>query len=168
MKKYAVSLFILVSFFMNGCEDYAANNNPSGEAQKQVTEESNKQAETKKQPAKQNQVKSVVNKQTIEVSSKLDDKPPQSETENNPEIAEQVQDQKALDLSPPLKIPETKDSGNTSSHGKRNYLPDLFTDQKDQKNKSIQVDGKIIRREEEEAGKYRVEDGVGIDIKLDH
>ena len=68
---------------MNGCEDSAANNNPSGEAQKQVTEESNKQAETKKQPAKKNQAKSVGNKQTIEVSSKLDDKTSQSEIEDN-------------------------------------------------------------------------------------
>ena len=167
MKKYAVSFFILVSFFMNGCEDSAANNNPSREAPKQVTKESNKQAETKKQPAKQKLVKSVVNKQPIEVSSKLDDAP-QSETEDNPEIAEQAQDQQVLDLSAPLKIPQTKNSGNALSDGKRNYLPDLFTKKKDQKNKSMQVDGKIIRREEEEGGKYRVQDGVGIDIKLDH
>ncbi len=168
MKKYTVSLFILVSFFMNGCEDSAANNNPSGKAQKQVTKESNKQGETKKQPAKQKLVKSDVNKQPIEVGSQLDDTSPQSETEDNPEIAGQVQDQQVLDLSAPLKIPETKNSGNASNNGKRNYLPDLFTEQKDQKNKSMQVDGKIIRKEEEEEGKYRIEDGVGIDIKLNH
>ena len=167
MKKYAVSLFILVSFFMNGCDDSVANN-PSGEARKQVTKESNKHAEAKKQSAKQKLVKSDVKKQTIEVSSKLDDTSPRSETEDNPEIAEQIQDQQVLDLSAPLKIPETKKLGNASSNGKRNYLPDLFTEQKDKKNKSMQVDGKIIRKEEEESGKYRAEDGVGIDIKLDH
>lgn len=159
MKNYAVSLFILVSFFIYGCEDSYVNN-PTEEAQKRVTEQRNQQAETKKQSAKQKMVKSVVNKQPFEVSSKHDDKPPQ--------IAEQVQEQQTLDLSIPLKIPETKNSGNASSNEKRNYLPDLFADQKDQKNKSMQVDGKVIRREEEEEGKHKIVDGGGINIKLTH
>jgi len=45
-------------------------------------------------------------------------------------------------------------------------LPDLFADKKRKKNPLLQVDGKILKKVEEEADKHRAVDGIGINIKL--
>ena len=88
--------------------------------------------------------------------------------DNKSETTEKPQRQQVLDLSVPLKTPEVKNSGNSSSKGKRSYLPNLFIKGKDQKNQSMQVNGKFIRREEEESGKEKVVDGAGINFSLSH
>ena len=180
MKIFSISLFILLINFIGGCENSLANNHLTKgpqkilAAQKQVTAVNEKQpvlhkqsaTEIERQSAIQNQNKTVVIKQEVEVSPKNNLIPPKLGSEENPELAEPGQEPLVLDLSIPLNTQETATSDNSTSNIKKDYLPDLFANKKNQSKKSLQVDGKFIKREEEEIDKYRAVDGVGIDIKL--
>jgi hypothetical protein len=168
MKYHAASMFIVVLFFMHGCDDSAVNSSVEElqkvlPAKKVDSKENQKQVETKKQSVKPKLVKSVKNKKPAEIKPKEDEKPTQSIIEGDSVTAEPI----VLDLSVPLKIVETENSDSVLSNN-QNYLPDLFADQQDQKSKAMEVDGKIIKREEEAVGKVRVDDGVGVDFKLAH
>jgi hypothetical protein len=84
--------------------------------------------------------------------------------EPSPEPSVETREPQKLDLSLPVKKQEVNTSDNSLSNEKSEYLPDLFAGKK--KKTKLQVDGTLIEKEEEEAGKDRIVDGVGINFKL--
>jgi len=127
--------------------------------------------EPQKVMKEQNQVKEATKKKPVFKQAKklIKKKPPQSKIEEIPDSTDPSHNQQALDLSIPhtsgiFIAPTTSDK--TPDHLQRGYLPDLFSDKKNQKNDTVKIDGKIITREELEIDKQRTLDGVGIDIKL--
>ena len=166
MTKNAVVLFVLLFNFIMGCEDSTVNN-PVEDIQKaSVNQKLEKtEAATKKQPVAQQQIKPVIKKQAVDVNLQDDLKLPQSETENKTELGGQAQDGKVLDLSVPIETQDTLISETTVSDEKQDYLPDLFADKKKKKS-PLQVDGKVLKKVEEEADKETAVDGIGINIKL--
>ena len=53
-----------------------------------------------------------------------------------------------------------------NSNSQHALLPDLFAVGQGQEINSVQIDGKIIRKEEQQKGKSSSPDGIGINIKL--
>ena len=75
---------------------------------------------------------------------------------------------KILDLSLSIR-PQNKITLNQMAGGTPvDYLPDLFAVKKKKKAVAVQIDGKIISREEEEREKQRAVDGVTLGISLSH
>ncbi|MEE9355461.1 MAG: hypothetical protein V3U75_07705 [Methylococcaceae bacterium] len=138
MKNYSLALFNLI-LLLYGCEDSST--------QKTAT--------------------LAVEEKPLNAITHHDAKPPQSDTESNSEKTNHNQYQKTLDLSVPFTIPETNHSDYISTNVKPSYLPDLFNNQTGQKNKSIQIVGKMINGDKELLGK-KILDGAGFDVKLAH
>lgn len=165
MKNYAISQFILILFYICGYEVFASSHNITEETQKATVAEIQDITETINQAIVYQPLNSVEGKQTPEINAKNDLKLPRSETEAIPGLAEQNDVLQVLDLKIPIKIRGTTKPGNAPVYKKKNYFPGLFTAKKKKKHK-LQVGGKMIKREEEEADKIRIVDGVGINIKL--
>ncbi len=165
MKNYAISQFILISFFISNYEVFASNHNITEETQKATVAQIQAITETINQAIIYQPLNSVEGRQATEIKIKNDLKLPQSEANGIPGLAEQNDVLQVLDLTIPIKIRGTTKSGNAPVYKKRNYFPGLFTAKKKKKHK-LQVGGKMIKREEEEVDKIRIVDGVGIDIKL--
>ena len=166
MKKSAISLFILLAYFISGGDVCAVNSNNKEGTQQATTAQEQITAETKQQPVSHQSVQSVVKEQAAEVNPKNNLKPSQSGVEGKYDQTEQAEAKQRLDLSVPDKIQETTIFGHSPPKKKRGHLPVLFTNKNNKNNKKLQVDGKFIAREEEEIGKTRAVDGVGIDFKL--
>ena len=157
MTNHVVTLFILFTCLISGCEDTTAITQMTIDPEKVTKEQEQVKEATKNKP--------VFKQATIPTQKK----PPQSKIEKTPDLTDPSQNQPVLDLS----IPQTSEiiiapttSDNTPNYKEREYLPDLFSDKKNQKNDAVQIDGKIITRDEMEIDKQRTPDGVGIDIKL--
>jgi hypothetical protein len=101
-----------------------------------------------------------INKQLFKVSYKKVSKEKKVEIENNSELSK-------LDLTIPLNSLVIEAEDYALNNQRYNYLPDLFERKKD-KQPSIQLVGKLIKREEEAKGKGAISDGAGIDLKLMH
>ena len=159
MINHIVSLFILLTYFISGCEDSTGNTKMTEDPQKVINEQNEIKEATKKKPVLYKQTKIFVK-----------NKPSQSKAEKNPDLTDPPpHNQQILDLS----IPQTSEiiiapttSDKTPNYGQREYLPDLFSDKKNQKNNTVQIEGKIIMKDEVEIDKQRTVDGVGIGIKL--
>ncbi len=159
MKIYSLLFLALSSFCINSCEEPEESivNSGSNKNTQKTT------SVTQRSPVIPKQVKIAPPMKKLEENSAKNTKPSQLETNKNSE--NDVQDQQALDLSLPFEIKETTSSTITK---KRAYLPDLFTKKKNPIKKPLQIDGTIIKRDEEQADKDRAVDGVGIDFKLTH
>ena len=159
MVKHIVSLFILLSYFISGCEDSTVNTKMTKNPQMVTKEQSQSKEATKKKPALYEQTKKIVKR-----------KPPLSKIEKISDLTDPPHNQQTLDLS----IPQTSEiriapatSDKTLNNEQREYLPDLFSDKKNQKNDTtVEIEGKIIKKKEVESEKQRTVDGVGIGIKL--
>jgi len=158
MAKCFVFLFLLFTVCLSGCEDSSINNKPINKLQKQKPPQTLVKDEFK--------TPKVENKRITTHQTKIKKK--QAKAVKKPQQIEQILDKQALDLSIPIKKQQSINIEKTSNSKQSGYLPDLFTKKKDQINKRIQIDGKIIEKEEEEVEKQRTADGVGIAIKLTH
>lgn len=165
MKNYAISQFFLILFCICSYQVSASNHNITEETQQATLAQIQVITETINQPIEYQPLNSVESKQVPEINEKNDLKLPQSETEAISGLAEQTEVLQVLDLSIPIKINGKTKPGIPPVYKKRNYFPGLFTAKKKKKHK-LQVGGKMIKREEEEADKIRIVDGVGINIKL--
>ena len=158
MIKYIVSLLIVLSYFISGCEDSTVNTKMTSESQKVTKEQNPFEEATNKKPVLYKQARKIVKK-----------KPPQSKIEETADLTDSPPNQQTLDLS----IPQTSEisiapttSDKTPNYEQREYLPDLFSDKKNQKNGTVELEGNIIMKDEVEIDKQRRVDGVGIGIKL--
>ncbi len=170
MKKYGVPVIIIISCLLSGCEDSVVNNNLTDvsknivvvkelEQDQQVVEE-----ETKNLVVLPIKEIKVVRKKVVKAKTKFVAKSAKSEIEESPALVEVGQKRRALDLTLPAEI-KYQIALNTKSYQKQAYLPDLFPGNK-KKKYGLQVDGKMLDREEKEADKVSSIDGVGIDVRL--
>ena len=151
MKNHYLFIFLLLAFFVAGCDDSAVNKTSLEKPQKQS-------AVAKKSP--QQTKKTVVLKKAAKqpkVVTKI--KSPQAEILDETE-------QKVLDLSLPTEFQQNKIVDKSSNSSQQEYLPDLFADKNNKKANTVQIDGKLMAREEEEREKQRIVDGVGVGIRL--
>lgn len=166
MKIY-LTLFILISCLLSGCDDTSVNYNTS-ESSQTAGEQTKKQAVFLEQTELEDQAIKVSPQKKQKVSPKINTKIPPANTVVNSKLTlqdqDQAQDQQSLDLSIPFDI-ESQNSANSEHQA---YLPDLFRNHKSKKNDALVIDGKIIKRDESEADKDRIVDGVGLDFKLTH
>jgi len=156
MAKCFVFLFLLFTVCLSGCENSSIDNKPIEKLQKLQIQKtlvkdrlntslnSNKKITIPQKKIKNKQVKAV----------------------KEPQKIAKVPNQLVLDLSIPIERQQSIIIEKISKSKQQDYLPDLFTKKKDQINRRIQIDGKIIEKEEEEIEKQRTMDGVGIAIKL--
>ena len=150
MKNCVGSLFTVMALFINVCEESVAKNMMETE-QKIV--------------ALRKEVAEKMNKQFPEINHQKTSKEKQVEIENNSQFSES--ELNSLDLTVPLSSSVIDIADYALNKQKNNYLPDLFESEKD-KQPSVQLVGKLIKREEEVAGKETILDGAGIDLKLLH
>ncbi len=108
----------------------------------------------------------VVNKKITNTKNKIKKKPTQVVQKN--QLIEPLPNNQVLDLSLPIEIKQPVITGSASRSKPQDYLPDFFAEKKDKIDRHIQIDGKVIEKEEEEIEKQRTVDGVGIAIKLTH
>ena len=146
---------------MSGCES-SSNSNVGKKSQKSAII----QKQIKAVPVKQKQRPMKIAKvaKTKPASQATSSKP---EKEKSPVLGNEGNDQnqQPLDLSLPLEIPNTQIATNELNANKSKYLPDLFS-KKTPENRSLQIQGNLIKREEEAIEKDRVVDGAEIKIKL--
>jgi hypothetical protein len=166
MKYYAVVLSILFSYFISGCEDTAVDTDLITKQNKVRLTQKQSTTEIKKQHALPHPVKSTVTSKQSEIILTDKIKPPQSKTEDNPVLTEQSQKKAVLNLSVPDNTQKPTGSDRLSGESKKNYLPDLFADKKEKNDSSLQLDGKIIKKEELSVDKERSVDGAGVDFKI--
>jgi len=158
MAKYFVFLFLLFTVYLSGCEDSSIDNKPSNKLQKQKPPKTLVKDELK--------TPKIENRKITTHQSKIKKK--QTKAVKEPQQIEKVFDKPALDLSVPIKKQQSINIENTSNSKQSGYLPDFFTEKNDQINRRLQINGKMIEKEEEEVEKQRSVDGVGIAIKLMH
>jgi len=157
MTKCFVFLFLLCACSLSGCEDSVIDK-PINKSQKQQIKKSLIKDSLK--------TPQVVNKKITNIPNKIKNK--QTQAVKELQLIEQLPVIQVLDLSLPIKIKQSITTDNTSSSKQQDYLPDLFAEKKNQIDRRIQIDGKIIEKEEEEIDKQRAVDGVGIALKLTH
>jgi hypothetical protein len=163
MKKSYLFLLSVIVSLVSGCES-SNGKSASNESPATTATEEQVVVETKKPIPVQHQADTLEKKQPLDVIPKHNVNPPHSEAEKKPESSVETGEAKKLDLSVPIKMQETKTFDNKLSNEKRDYLPDLFASKKEKK--QLQIDGTLIKKEEEEVGKDRIVDGVGINFKL--
>jgi len=149
-KNYSVCFFLLFTFFISGCEDSSVIQQTPKNTQKPSVVSKKAVKEPKKKAVLYKQVKKVVKPKLAKVN-----------------IPEKIEP-KILDLSLSIR-PQNKITLNQMAGGTPvDYLPDLFAVKKKKKAVAVQIDGKIISREEEEREKQRAVDGVTLGISLSH
>lgn len=149
MKKKFIFLIFLLAFYINGCEDGSSNKKIDNIKKEQLEKKPVKELVQSSFKVKKKNIKKKVFK-----------------TAEKPESIEPVQSKPILDLSIPGKYNTPTLPKNTSNYKKRSYLPDLFTEKKNQKDEYIKIDGEVILKQEEETDKQRALDGIGVAIKL--
>ncbi len=166
MKIICLSAVMLFFIIISGCE-YSDSSNTSKEPQQTAIKQEQIKTEPKKQTSLHKQAKKVVKTKPVKVKTRptYQTKPSQPENTESPELTEEDQNQQPLDLSLPLKIQNTQIATNEKETDKNAYLPDLFS-KKNNKNQSLQIQGNLIKREEEAVEKDRIVDGAEIKIKL--
>jgi hypothetical protein len=147
MKENIMNLFILLSSLMMGCNNSGAENNPSKSNEKNNASQAHLPVETKKQV--------MIPKKDVAVIKKV-------ARQKNKEIELQKPEVKALDLSLPIGINQPIPMDNTSKQNKANYLPNLFKNEES----SVDLEGSLIRKHEEEQDKYKAADVVGVELNL--
>ncbi len=154
MNNFIVTVFILITIVVSGCDTERSD--------KQVNERAQKENKI------QLKIKEEVKKPAIDYQrvKKNKPKPARILPEKMPELLNSVPVEPALDLSIPTKFTQELNLDKTTGYQPQNYLPDLFAKKNRQKKRSIQVEGKLIENEEEEVEKQRTVGGVGIAIKL--
>jgi len=157
MAKCIVFLFLLFTVCLNGCEDSFIDNKPINKLQKQKPPKTLVKDELK--------TPKIANKRIKTHQTKIKK---QAKAVKEPQQIEQILDKQALDLSIQIKKQQSINIEKTSNSKQSGYLPDFFTEKSDQINRRIEINGKMIEKEDEEVEKPRAVDGVGINIKLTH
>jgi len=167
MKNYAVPVSMLLCALITGF-DVSFENRSAKERQHDKGREELFNSAHEKQAGIHQNVKAVPKNQIIETRTGIDIKSPPSAIDKHSVSVNgaSTEQQQTLDLSLPVETQTAEISKAKGNKVKDHILPELLTDKKTGKNKTLQVDGKLIKREEEAVGKDRVVDGVGIDIKL--
>lgn len=158
MKNHSVYLFVLLAFLTNGCD------NPSD--QKQPVQNPLEMIETHKVVKKELKKQPVVYKRANVLKKKLFKPKPIIEDIQNP--IEAINIQRPLDLSIPVEFKEKIIPDSVLSNNQPKYLPDFFVKKKEKSERKVQIDGKVIVKEEAEFEKQTAIDGVGIAIKITH
>jgi len=151
MKNHHFLIFLLLAFFVAGCEDSADNQARLEKPQKQLTAAKKTPQQTKKPVV----LKKAAKRPKAVTKMKSSQAEMQDETE-----------QKVLDLSLPTEFQQTRIVDKSSNTNQPAYLPDLFADKNNKKANTVQIDGKLMAREEGEREKQRIVDGVGVGIRL--
>lgn len=155
MKNIIVYILVLISFFITGCDNSKEQSPPIVNSTKEAKNNRIVKKAIKPSPKVYNRVK-VVKKKSIK-PKKIDK-----------EVVEPLDNKQALDLSIPHKFRHPVISSSNKNYRHKKYLPDFFAEKKQHDEGLLQIDGKVIRTQEEEIEKQREIDGVGIAFKLAH
>lgn len=156
-----IELFLVVFFIsvLNGCENQN-NANPAKETQqiladfKQTSPTAKNLTDLPKVPKKTPKKKLVKHHTPAQ----------QPESDENTNLEKELQNQPLLNLSLPFNTPNNNNNETSIDTNKPKYLPDLFS--KKNKKHPLQIEGNLIKREEEATEKDRSVDGAEIEIEL--
>jgi len=154
MNIFIVTVFILITIVVSGCDIERSDKQVNESAQKENKIQLKGKEEVKKPTIVYQRVK------------KNKPKPARVLSEKMPELLNSAPVEPVLDLSISAEFTQEIKLDKATSYQLQSYLPDLFAKRNKQKKRSIQVEGKLIESKEEEAEKQRTVDGVGIAIKL--